>query len=42
MTTILNDAASNIVKQGRPAEPEIALAAKKCERELERLLRYKK
>ena len=42
MNTILNDAASNIVKQGRDAQSEVSLAARKCERELARLLRYKK
>lgn len=41
MNTILTDAASNIVKQGRPARAEVSLAARKCERELARLLRYK-
>ncbi len=41
MNTILTDAASNIVKQGRPAQQEVSLAARKCERELARLLQYK-
>lgn len=39
MGTALGDAAANIVKQGRPAAAEVAVAAKKCERELQRLLR---
>ena len=41
MGTALSDAVSNIVKQGRPAAAEVSVAAKKCERELERLLRYR-
>lgn len=36
MGTILTDAVTNIVKVGRPAAPEIANAARKCERELAR------
>ena len=39
MNTALNDAVGNILKQGRPAASEVATAAKKCERELRRLLR---
>lgn len=39
MGTALSDAASNIVKQGRDARTELAAAQRKCERELERLLR---
>lgn len=38
MTTALTDAVTNILKQGRPAAPEIAVAAAKCERELVRAL----
>jgi multiple sugar transport system substrate-binding protein len=41
MNTALSDAAVNIVKFGRGGDAEIALAAKKCERELERMLRFK-
>lgn len=41
MGTALTDAVTNIVKQGRPAESEISNAARKCERELQRLLRYR-
>ena len=41
MGTALTDAVTNIVKQGRPAEAEISNAARKCERELQRLLRYR-
>ena len=41
MNTALSDAAINIVKLGRPAAPQIALAARKCQKELERLLRYR-
>lgn len=39
MGTALNDAATNIVKQGRNAASELAVAEKKCNRVLERLLR---
>lgn len=39
MGTALNDAVTNVVKQGLPAAREISIAAKKCERELQRLLR---
>jgi multiple sugar transport system substrate-binding protein len=42
MQTALNDAVANIVKKGRPVAAEVATAAKKCERELDRLLRYRK
>ncbi len=38
MGTALTDAVTNILKEGRPAAPELAVAAKKCERELSRLL----
>ncbi len=38
MGTALTDAVTNIVKQGRPAAPEIQAAAAKCERELQRAL----
>jgi multiple sugar transport system substrate-binding protein len=38
MGTALTDAVTNIVKQGRPAAPELATAAQKCERELSRSL----
>ena len=38
MGTVLTDAVTNIVKQGRPAGPELAAAASKCERELSRSL----
>ena len=38
MNTALTDAVTNILKQGRPAADEIHAAAKKCERELKRLL----
>ena len=38
MGTALGDAVANILKQGRPAAPEIAAAAAKCERELARAL----
>lgn len=38
MGTALTDAVTNIVKQGRPAAPEIQTAAEKCERELTRAL----
>ena len=41
MGTALSDAAVNIIKLGRPAQPEIATAAAKCRRELERLFRYR-
>lgn len=41
MNTALSDAAINIVKLGRPAVPQIALAARKCERELERVFRFR-
>jgi len=36
MGTALTDAVTNIVKENRPAAPEIAVAQRKCERELER------
>lgn len=39
MGTALNDAATNIVKQGRDAKSELAVAEAKCQRILERLLR---
>lgn len=39
MGTALSDAATNIVKQGRDARAELAVAEKKCNRILERLLR---
>ena len=39
MSTALSDAATNIVKQGRDAASELAVAEKKCNRVLERLLR---
>ncbi len=38
MDTAVTDAVTNIVKQGRPAAPELAEAARKCRRELEREL----
>jgi len=38
MGTALSDAVTNILKQGRPAAPEIQTAAEKCERELQRAL----
>ncbi len=38
MGTALTDAVTNILKEGRPAAPELAVAAEKCERELSRLL----
>jgi len=38
MTTALSDALTNIIQKGRPAAPEVAAAARKCERELERSL----
>ena len=38
MGTALTDAVTNILKEGRPAAPELAVAAGKCERELLRLL----
>ncbi len=38
MTTALTDAVTNILKEGRPAAPEIQNAAEKCERELQRAL----
>ena len=38
MGTALTDAVTNILKEGRPAAPELAAAAQKCERELSRLL----
>jgi len=38
MGTALSDAVANILKQGRPAAPEIQTAAAKCERELQRAL----
>lgn len=41
MNTALNDAVANIVKRGRPAAPEVAKAARKCQRELDRMLRYR-
>ena len=41
MTTALNDAVSNIVKNNRAVAPEIKNAAYKCERELKRELRYR-
>ena len=41
MTTALNDAVSNIVKNRREVAPEIKTAAFKCERELKRQLRYR-
>ncbi len=39
MNTALSDAATNIVKQGRDAAAELAVAEKKCNRVLDRLLR---
>ncbi len=39
MNTALSDAATNIVKQNRDAAAELAVAEKKCNRVLERLLR---
>jgi multiple sugar transport system substrate-binding protein len=41
MNTALSDAVVNIVKIGRPAAEQIAIAARKCERELERMLRFR-
>jgi multiple sugar transport system substrate-binding protein len=41
MQTALNDAVANIIKKGRSAADEVATAARKCERELKRLLRYR-
>lgn len=41
MGTALSDAAVNIVKLGRPGAAEIATAAAKCERELERQFRFR-
>jgi len=38
MSTALSDAVANILKQGRPAAPEIQTAAEKCDRELRRAL----
>ena len=38
MNTALTDAVTNILKQGRPAAPELRTAAEKCERELRRAL----
>ncbi len=42
MGTALSDAAVNIVKLNSPAAQQIAVAASKCERELERQFRYRK
>lgn len=36
MGTALTDAVTNIIKENRPAAPEIAVAQRKCERELKR------
>jgi multiple sugar transport system substrate-binding protein len=41
MSTALSDAVINIVKMGRPAAEQVALAASKCERALERQLRFR-
>ena len=41
MGTALSDAAVNVVKLGRAADAEVATAARKCQRELERLFRYR-
>lgn len=41
MGTALTDAATNIVKIGRSAAPELETAAAKCKRELERMLRFR-
>ncbi len=42
MGTALSDAAVNIVKLNSPAAQQIAVAAAKCERELERQFRFRK
>ena len=41
MNTAFSDAAINIIKTGRPARAQIAAAAAKCQRELERLFRFR-
>jgi multiple sugar transport system substrate-binding protein len=41
MSTALTDAVTNIVKLGRPAAEQVALAARKCDRALERQLRFR-
>ena len=41
MATALSDAVINIVKMGRPAAEQVALAAQKCDRALERQLRFR-
>lgn len=41
MTTALSDAVTNIVKMGRPPAEQIATAARKCEKVVERMMRFR-